>query len=127
MKKRDAESPHQQRRKRLQCWVVVAACVLLVLYLSAPFVIKWIGEKEFERVLRGEEPVFPVFEEWPYTDGGSVGYGGFGYVVVDVNRIGVFVSNDEPPEPTTGAELRFTCRRYFPVIQRLLKDKVVED
>jgi hypothetical protein len=97
---------------------------LLVLYSGAFFLIRHRANFDYELMLWGERPRYTDNKPLPVADGGSLVYIGFGYEEWRVNRMG------PPPLPGAshwesvgGTELVFTCRRFFPGLERYLEDR----
>ena len=109
-------------------WLLIAAAAIFIcllgIYLSAFFIIRYRANIDYELMLQGERPQYTHGEPLYLEDGGTRVYVGFGYEASRVERIG------PPPSPGAsqweyvgGTQLVFTCRRFFPGLERYLEDR----
>jgi len=107
--------------------MIAAAAIFICLpavYLGAFFIIRYRANFDYGLMLQGERPKYTHGEPLYVEDGGSRVYVGLGYEVCRVNR------DVTPPRPVpsdgeylTGTQLVFTCRHFFPGLERYLEDR----
>jgi hypothetical protein len=68
------------RRRWFKCVAILAAA-----YVAFPGAVRGMAEIDYARVKAKRKPIF-TFTKAPMADGGSVEYGGVGYLVVDLHE-----------------------------------------
>lgn len=117
---------------RRRVFAVSGTIIALVLttYLAMFFTIRARAYRDYEYLrTSGEWPGWRRHRAtYPYEDGGSVGHQYFGYELIKIRRLVAYPQPEHveragryPSEH--GFQLQFTCRAWFPLLQKFMADR----
>ncbi len=116
------------KRNRVRWFILAAVITVFILLIGAHasmfLMIRSQAINDYELVRQGKSPIHANRPPLAAEDGGSLMWEGSGYRVIRLKRFaGNYAESREDQEYLVGAQLEFTCRRRFPILQRWIKDR----
>jgi hypothetical protein len=125
MDNHDSFAASEKKRPGGHRWRLFATAISLILvglYIGAFLTIRHRGMADYQCRLHGERPQHA--QSWEaVTDGGSICHPGWGYDIWKMHRFAVVGVPGQRSQYIKGPRLVFTCRRWFPVLERWLVDQ----
>ena len=115
----------QRKKMRLIMLGTITSFIMLIGFHVISFVkIRSQATRDYELVRSGKSLNRANMRLLALEDGGTVCWEGSCYRVFRLKRYaGIFRESSEDQEYLVGAQLEFTCRGRFPILQRWMKDR----